>query len=140
MGKVAIYIRVAIQNQIQARKQRTRIERYIQAANKSNTPLGLVHRTYIDYGASGRSPCLTRKGIHGLLEDLRQGKVNTVIAIDLSRISRSLADFDSFLQCLEEIPARLILLNEQFDSQSLPKTAVGKLRPYAQQDAHAQRF
>ncbi len=53
-----------------------------------------------------------------LFEDVRAGRVNTVVCTSLDRICRSVSDFLHFFEFLSEHDAQFICLKQQYDTTS----------------------
>lgn len=80
---------------------------------------------YIDAGYSGKNT--KRPEYERMMEDVKAGKRNIVVAFKLDRISRNLLDFSSFLQTLEKHGAYFVSLTESFDTTSVMGQSMMKL-------------
>ena len=80
-----------------------------------------MSQVYEDPGFSGKD--LNRPGIQSLVEDVRQGKLDLVIAYKIDRITRSLKDFYDLWEILQEHDVAFVTASERFDTS----TPTGKL-------------
>ncbi|MBO4815419.1 MAG: recombinase family protein [Clostridia bacterium] len=74
------------------------------------------YRIYKDAGYSGKN--INRPQFTKLLEDIKSGLVNKVIAYRLDRISRSIADFSQLLIMFEEYNVKFVSATENFDTDT----------------------
>lgn len=77
---------------------------------------GESYREYIDKGFSGKDT--HRPAFQALLEDIRQGLVETVIVYKLDRISRSILDFATMMEMFQQHNVEFISSTEKFDTSS----------------------
>ena len=113
-----IYCRVSVveaadpeQNSIEA--QRTTCEHYVQVQrDKAWTVTGV----YEDAGCSGKD--MERPAMRRLLDDVRSGRVDVVIAYKIDRVSRSLRDMMGFLSVLEDAGATFVAATQSFDTST----------------------
>ena len=75
---------------------------------------------YREEGRSGKD--LERPEFKRMMNDIREGKVNTVIVYKIDRITRSLRDFYDLWETFEEYGVQFVSLHEKFDTT----TAVGR--------------
>ena len=61
---------------------------------------------------------MNRPQFQRLLEDIRLGRINLVLATELSRLSRSIRDFCELWDLFKKHDAKIITLREQFDTTS----------------------
>nr|DAG49962.1 MAG TPA: integrase [Bacteriophage sp.] len=80
---------------------------------------------YIDAGYSGKNT--KRPEYEKMIEDVKAGRRNVVVAYKLDRISRNLIDFAKFLESLKEHGAEFISLSESFDTSSVMGRGMLKL-------------
>ena len=99
--------------------QRDACENYI-ASQKSEGWLMLRER-YDDGGFSGGT--LERPAIKRLLEDVRQGLVNTIVVYKIDRLSRSLADFAKLVELFDEYKVTFVSVTQSFNTT----TSMGRL-------------
>ncbi len=121
--RCGIYTRVSTDEQAKSSyssldRQREVCESYVGIHRESGW---FVAQVYGDPGFSGKD--LNRPGIHSLLEDVRQGKLDLVIAYKIDRITRSLKDFYDLWDILQEHDVAFVTASEQFDTS----TPTGKL-------------
>lgn len=128
--KTALYIRVSTREQAERGfsigGQKERLLNYAKAKDFDDT------EAYIDDGYSGSS--LNRPQITRLMQDVKKGKVSTVIVFKLDRLSRSQKDT---LHLIEDVfnkyDVAFISLNESFDTSTpFGRAMVGMLSVFAQ--------
>ena len=88
-------------------------------AKESDGTWEIVDR-YREEGRSGKD--LDRPEFKRMMNDIREGKVNTVIVYKIDRITRSLRDFYDLWETFEEYEVQFVSLHEKFDTT----TAVGR--------------
>src|SRR5690606_8389804 len=71
---------------------------------------------YREEGVSGKD--LDRPAYQRLVQDITDGRVNTVLIVKLDRITRSLQDFFTLTQFFEEHDVELISLNDKIETKS----------------------
>ena len=121
--KIAIYVRCAAESQEGAMRQKRRIKSYVWRQNRKVTGWGAVCGVYVDNGISGFNR--ERQQLNALLRDIERGVVDTVIATDPARISRSPFDFDEFVEHLEKNGSELILLWPKPERKIFVKMSIG---------------
>ena len=88
-------------------------------------------QVYRDPGFSGKD--LNRPGIQSLVENVRQGKLDLVIAYKIDRITHSLKDFYDLWDILQEHDVAFVTASEQFDTSTpTGKLMLNKLLSFAQ--------
>lgn len=119
--KVGIYYRVSSLRQARdgdsLEAQQNMINRFLETQRDFSE---WVLESTVEYREPGRSakdekhrPILQR-----LKEDVRQGKINTVVATKLDRISRNVRDFLNLWDYFEQHGVTLHLVREKFDTSS----------------------
>ena len=78
---------------------------------KSNT-----HRTYVDQGFSGKNT--ERPQFQEMMAAVRNGEIKRIICYKLDRCSRSVRDFVSMIEVLEQYEVEFISFTEKFDTSS----------------------
>lgn len=68
-----------------------------------------------------------RHQLHRLMNDIRNGRINTVLTIRLDRLTRSLLDFYKLNKVFEENNVKFISLNESFDTTTATGRAMLKI-------------
>lgn len=126
MNRIAVYLRVSTEKQAKILEgslvsQRRRAEEYIEGQNRREPNWGMIVDVYCDEAKSGKD--MNRPELQRLLSDIRVGRINLVLASELSRLSRSIKDFCSLLDFFKEHKVKLVTLREQFDTT----TAAGEL-------------
>lgn len=74
------------------------------------------YKIYKDAGYSGKN--INRPQFTQLLEDIKSGLINKVIAYRLDRISRSIADFSQLLLMFENYNVKFVSATENFDTDT----------------------
>lgn len=126
MNRVGIYLRVSTEEQARIVdgslvSQKSRLEEYVAGQNRRDNGWGSIIDIYCDEAKSGKN--LNRPEFQRLLEDVRMGRVNLVLATELSRLSRSIRDFCELWDLFKKHDAKVITLREQFDTT----TAAGEM-------------
>lgn len=126
MNKVGIYIRVSSEEQARIQEgslvsQRQRLEEYVKTQNQNKRGWGDIVDVYCDEAKSAKD--MNRPEFQRLLRDIKNGRVNLILATELSRLSRSIKDFCHVWDFLKEHKAKFISLRDQFDTT----TASGEL-------------
>ncbi len=121
--RCGIYTRVSTDEQAKSaysslERQREVCQSYIEIHREDGWRTVAV---YEDPGYSGKD--LNRPGIQELLEDVRQGKLDIVVAYKLDRVTRSLKDFYQLWEVFESHRVSFATASEQFDTS----TSTGKL-------------
>lgn len=139
MEKVACYVRVSTENQLEnysIDEQTERLKNFCKAKDYT------IYRFYIDGGYSGGNT--NRPALKEMLKDISLNKIDAVIVYKLDRLSRSQKDTlslieDSFLAN----NVNFISLSENFDTSSpFGKAMIGILSVFAQleKDQITERF
>ncbi len=118
--RVAIYFRVSSQRQasegdsLEAQQNATR--RYLESQREIH---GWTIDTVVEYREAGKSAKnMNRPALQRLMDDVRSGKINMVVAYKLDRISRNVRDFLNLWDFFEQYGVTLHLLRESFDTGS----------------------
>ena len=119
MKSVGIYIRVSTEEQARIQdgslvSQRNRLEEYVEGQNRREAGWGKIVGVYVDEGRSGKD--MRRSEFQRLLQDIKTGKVNVIMATELSRLSRSIKDFCELWEMFKKYGTSLITLRENFDT------------------------
>lgn len=77
---------------------------------------GWEYEVYEDYGISGKNT--DRPELQRMMQDIKKGKIHTVVCYKLDRISRSVNDFSTLIQELTDDNVGFISLNESFDTST----------------------
>lgn len=70
--------------------------------------------TYREEGWSGKN--LERPEFRRLKQDIKEGRINTVVVFKIDRITRSLSDFTDLWKFFEEYGVEFVSINENFDT------------------------
>ena len=117
--KVGIYIRVSTQEQaesgISIEAQRSSLYKFCELHGWE------VHKEYVDAAKSAAT--IERKALQELLEDCKNGEIDTVVVFKLDRLSRSLRDLILLMDELKRYGVDFVSVTERIDTT----TAAGKL-------------
>lgn len=125
MKKVALYLRVSTEEQARIQdgsliSQRKQLEEYAEGQNRREAGWGTIVDVYTD---DKSAKDMNRPEFQRLLGDVRSGKVNLILATELSRLSRSIRDFCELWDLFKRHGTSFITLREQFDTT----TAAGEM-------------
>lgn len=117
--RIAIYRRVSTREQVDEGQslmvQKAKIEKYIEFEPVFQDKQAII-LDYVDEGKSAKD--LKRKGLEGLIKEIKNEKIDFLIVVKLDRLTRRLVD----LQYLTDLMARknvtLLSINEKLDTQS----------------------
>lgn len=96
INRVGIYLRVSTEEQARIAdgslvSQQRRLEEYVEHQNQRQRGWGMVIDIYRDEAKSAKD--MNRPEFQRLLSDVRLGRINLILATELSRLSRSIRDF-----------------------------------------------
>jgi len=116
--KVSTYIRVSTGRQAREgdslEEQENELKKFCEYKNY------LIHKMHIERGKSAKDT--NRPEYQKLLEEIKEKKINAVVVKKLDRLSRSLLDFEDFMQIAQKSDVEFISLKENFDTTN----AMGK--------------
>ncbi|MCD6094323.1 recombinase family protein [bacterium] len=112
----AIYTRVSTDTQAEkefssCEAQEEKIRAFIESQNNWK-----VFKVYSDPGFTGVN--LNRPALQGLLEDIKQGKVNIILVYKIDRLTRSPKDFYYLMEVFEKYKVDFISITERFDTST----------------------
>ena len=122
MKKVAIYCRVSTEEQARNKEgsitsQIQRLQLKVDEKNiYTNIKWGKVINIYKDEACSGKNT--NRPEFQRMLSDIKTKKIDTVMVTELSRLSRSVTDFLSFIKELEDFDCDFVCPQYDFDTTS----------------------
>jgi len=99
--------------------QREACEAYIQSQKHQGWITLPQH--YDDGGISGAT--MNRPALQHLLDDIRSGKVDTIVVYKIDRLTRSLADFAKMVELFDERKITFVSVTQQFNTT----TSMGRL-------------
>jgi site-specific DNA recombinase len=119
--KIGIYVRVSSEEQAQVvdgsiDSQQHRIRGFVDIKLLQEKSWGKIIDTYIDDGYSAKNT--NRPAYQRMMKDIRNGKIDLILLTDLSRLSRSIADFCLLIKELEKYKAKFLSIKEQFDTST----------------------
>lgn len=112
--KCALYVRVS--TSMQSEDGESLDEQIYKLKNQCKLRDWHTYEIYREEGFSGKN--LKRPEFQRMLEDIKKGKINTVIVKKLDRLSRSILDFENVFNTFNEMGVDLITVQEQFDSST----------------------
>lgn len=120
MKRVGIYLRVSTEEQARIQdgslvSQRQRLIEYVDGQNRRTPNWGAIVDFYCD---DKSAKDMNRPQFQRLLQDVKTGRVNLILATELSRLSRSLKDFCEVWDLFKKHHTGFITLREQFDTTS----------------------
>jgi DNA invertase Pin-like site-specific DNA recombinase len=77
---------------------------------------GDAYKTYPDKGYSGKN--IDRPHFQEMLQDIRNGLIETVVVYKLDRISRSILDFANLMELFQQYNVNFISTTEKFDTST----------------------
>src|SRR3989339_904166 len=116
--QIAFYIRVSTEEQAKnlegsIKNQKERLLQTVKLKNM-DSDFGEVVGIYIDRDKSGKDT--NRPELQKMLMDIQAGRVNLVMASELSRISRSIKDFSEIWEMMKQNKCDFLSLRENFDT------------------------
>src|SRR5215831_20523041 len=110
-----LYTRVSSRNQMEAdysslETQRERLEAYCKSQDNY-----IIYRVYEDGGYSADS--LDRPALKEMLRDLREGKLNCVLAYKIDRLTRSVKDFHLLMDLFDKHQVKFVSITQSLDTQ-----------------------
>ncbi|MFH1707002.1 MAG: recombinase family protein [Planctomycetota bacterium] len=123
--KCGVYIRVSTPRQAAVDEgsldmQEERLKDFVVFQNKNTGQPWELTELYREEGRSGKN--VKRPEYQRMMADIMSGRINTVICAKIDRITRSLRDFYSLLEIMEQYGVQFISRSENFDT----KTAMGR--------------
>ena len=111
-----LYTRVSSRNQAEAdysslETQRERLEAFCKSQDNYT-----VYRVYEDGGYSADS--LDRPALKEMLRDLREGKINCVLAYKIDRLTRSVRDFHQLMDVFDRHGVKFVSVTQSLDTQN----------------------
>ncbi|MBU2541755.1 MAG: recombinase family protein [Candidatus Omnitrophica bacterium] len=123
--KCALYIRVSTPRQASVEDgsldaQESKLKAYVNYENTSKQDKWKISGTYREEGRSAKD--LKRPQFQRMMQDINDGKINTIVVWKIDRLTRSLKDFSNLWETFKDQGIQLISLNEKFDTS----TAIGR--------------
>ena len=111
-----LYTRVSSRNQADAdysslETQRERLEAYCRSQDDFT-----IYRVYEDGGYSADS--LDRPALKEMLRDLRDGRLNCVLAYKIDRLTRSVKDFHLLMDLFDRYGVKFVSVTQSLDTQN----------------------
>jgi site-specific DNA recombinase len=118
-NKIGIYLRVSTEEQARLQdgslvSQKQRVLEYVEGQNRKLEGWGQVVEVYCDEGLSAKD--MKRPEFQRLMQDIKSGRIDLVLATELSRLSRSIQDFCEVWALFKKQGVSLVTLREQFDT------------------------
>src|SRR3990167_517903 len=126
MKRCGLYIRVSTDRQAKVeegslKNQDQLLTQHVELKNKVNGEQWVIVERYIDEGKSAKDT-KGRPAYLRMIEDVQRGRINTILCVALSRISRSTRDLLDMIEFFKAHDVDFICLKEDFDTT----TAQGK--------------
>jgi DNA invertase Pin-like site-specific DNA recombinase len=118
--KIGLYVRTATDEDNLAENQRKKLLTFAEFLIGTDPNWGEVVGEYVDNGISGVKR--ERPALNQMFEDIRQGKVDTILIQDEARLSRNFEHFISMVQELQSRQVKIHFLNRLTPMPSLEKT------------------
>ncbi|MGZ3797904.1 MAG: recombinase family protein, partial [Pseudobdellovibrionaceae bacterium] len=120
MKRVGIYIRVSTEEQARIQdgslvSQKSRLLEYIEFHNKRESNWGTLVDIYCDEGKSAKN-MKGRPEFLRMLSDIKSGRIDLIVATELSRLNRNIKDFCEVWDLLKKHKASFVTLRENFDT------------------------
>ncbi|MFC1510423.1 recombinase family protein [Candidatus Omnitrophota bacterium] len=115
-----LYARVS--TEMQANKQASSVDTQISrmksfiSYKSTGDAVWKIKKIYAEKGKSGKN--VNRPQLQELFNDIKQGKINTVVCAKIDRISRSLLDFYKMTDLFDKHHIEFISLDENFDTST----------------------
>jgi site-specific DNA recombinase len=125
MRKVGIYVRVSTEEQARVeegsiKNQVETLTKYVEAENLKDGKWGALVDVYRDEGYSAKS--LNRPELKRLLLDISKKRIDTVVIVEISRLSRLVKDWIDLRSFFHDHGAAFIATRQRFDTS----TAMGR--------------
>lgn len=89
------------------------------------------YKTYEDGGISGGT--IERPALKEMLDDIKNGKIQTVVVYKVDRLSRSIMDFHNMMKNFDKYDCNFVSITQAFDtSTSMGKLTLNMLLSFAQ--------
>lgn len=122
--RIAVYARYSTDRQnVASIADQVRVCREYAARRAGAVDEALIFK---DRAISGTSAA--RPGLQNLLETVRSGLIDVVLTEDLSRIGRNVGNNDRFFSDMQESGARLIAINDGFDTGERKSRMLGAIK------------
>jgi site-specific DNA recombinase len=109
--------------------QREACEAYIKS--QAHEGWRLVRTRYDDGGLSGAS--LDRPALQGMLDDVRDGKIDVIVVYKVDRLTRSLADFAKLVELFDLHSVSFVSVTQSFNTtSSMGRLTLNVLLSFAQ--------
>jgi site-specific DNA recombinase len=122
MKKCGFIIRVSTDRQARneegsLKNQLQKLQAHIKYKNQMGEEEWIEAGQYILKGISGKDSIRSEE-FGKLFEDIKIGKVNTILFTDLDRVSRSMKDLLNFFEFLKKYNIEFVCLNQNYDTTS----------------------
>ena len=118
--RIGMYVRLSPSDEIREEgslvSHPQRMQDFVKYRNTQNPNWGIITEEYVDKDLSGKD--LNRPAFKQMLKDVKSGKINAVIATELSRLSRNVKDFCQLWEFLKHYKATFFTLKETFDTST----------------------
>jgi site-specific DNA recombinase len=112
----ALYTRVSTKGQLEADYTSLQAQRDRLISFAKSRPNFEIYKTYEDGAFTGEN--IERPGLQELLRDIKDAKINCVLAYKIDRLSRSVKDFHQLMELFDRYNVTFISVTELLDSSS----------------------
>ena len=85
-----------------------------------------IYKYYEDVGISAKTGN-KRPDFDEMLEDIKAGKINTIVALKLDRLTRSIYDWENLMKFLDEYDAGLVCANDEINTTNANGKMIARL-------------
>ncbi len=123
--KIGLYVRVSTEEQAEnpegsIKNQVERLREFVKLKNFA-APFGEIEEVFIDAGISAKD--MRRPALQRLLRKIEIKEIDLILVTELSRFTRSIKDFSSLWEFLDEHKCKFMSIKDNFDTS----TAAGEL-------------
>jgi site-specific DNA recombinase len=118
--RIGAYVRLSPSDEIRGEgslvSHPQRLKEFVRMKCSSEPSWGFIEKWYTDPDYSAKD--MNRPAFIEMCRDIKDGKINAVLATELSRLNRNTKDFLQFLDFLKRYNVKLIVLKENFDTST----------------------
>lgn len=123
--RIGLYVRVSTEEQAEnpegsIRNQEERLREFVKLKNFA-APFGEIAEVFVDAGISAKD--MRRPALQRLLRKVETKEIDLILVTELSRFTRSIKDFSSLWEFLDQHKCKFLSIKDNFDTS----TAAGEL-------------
>jgi site-specific DNA recombinase len=123
--KIGLYVRVSTEEQAEnpegsIKNQEERLREFVKLKNFAS-PFGEITEVFVDAGISAKD--MRRPALQRLLRKVETKEIDLILVTELSRFTRSIKDFSSLWEFLDQHKCKFLSIKDNFDTS----TAAGEL-------------